>query len=755
MSDVTRIAAVASWLLAISSNIGLAQVIQVASQKDEALDAGGQLGEIVVTAQRRSESLQDVPVSVTALSGDTIGKTNSTGGYDIQALVPALTMTTSSGAVTPFIRGVGNPVTSGGNEAAVSIYIDGIYIARVSPAELEFNNIERVEVLKGPQGTLFGRNSTGGLVNIVTPDPGKTPSIAAEIGFANYNTTTGSVNASAPVNDVISGSVSMVYRNQGEGWGRNLVTGGQTWFDKYLGLRTKWVVRPSDSTKITFSGDYIQDHQDLSLYQSAYPGTTLGNPPGSPPVVYPSSPAGSIYNTMAGQPALERINIFGGSVRLDQELAFADVVSITAYRKGRSDENFDVDYVPVDYFNANLMNQYNQFSQEFQLVSKKDSTINWIVGTYYLRTQDGYNPSFLGGSEFGGVTAAAYGTQTINSKAGYAQATATIAPDTKLTLGARYTIDDVAAAGRTDILLPDGTVLFPGTEVNNSRRFTKGTWHAVLDHKFTENVLGYLSASTGYKSGLFATLPISTTPVQPETIDAYELGAKTEFLDHRLRVNFAGYYYRIKDLQVQLLEGPSVQLLNAPKASTRGADLDVDAVMTSHLSAHFGVSYLKATYDDFNNAPVVINPSRLIAGKVPGCSAPAVLPSPGNGGNTGFCSANVDGNQIVRSPTLTSVFMLDYSTPFASGTLDITGNVSYSSGFYWDPDNFLKQNAFTLLGGSTRYTLPSGHTWISLWAKNITNQERFNGQSEQSFNFGNPGSPAAPRTFGISVGVKY
>jgi iron complex outermembrane recepter protein len=754
MISIKRNAAL--WVL-VSIGASSASIAQVNGGAGGGTSESGsdQLVEIVVTAQRRSEDAQNVPVSVTSLGTDELTKSNTTTGYDIQALVPGLTMSTSAGAVTPFIRGIGNAVTSAGNEAASSIYIDDVYIARVNPAELEFNNIERIDVLEGPQGTLFGRNSTGGLINIITPSPGTTPTLKADVGFANFNTSSASAYVAGPVSDAIGGSVSMIYRNQGEGWGRNLATGGQTWFDKYAGLRTKWVAKPSDGTKITISGDYLEDHQDLSLYQSAYPGTTLGNPPGYPPAVYPSNQGGSFYNTNVAEPAGEQDAIFGLSARLDQQLPFANLVDIMAYRHGKSDQSFNASYVPIQYFTADLLNNFDQVSEELQLVSKPESPVSWIVGLYALRLRDGYDPSFLGGTEFGGVAVAAYGEETTKSYAGFSQVTAPVAEATKLTLGVRYTIDDVFISGRSNILGPDGTTIEPTPEEYDSTRFSKVTWRAALDHKFTDNILGYVSASTGYKAGLYATLPVSTTPVLPETVNAYEIGTKTEFLDHRLRVNLAAYYYKVRDLQVQLLQGPSVQLLNAPKASTRGVDLNIDAVLTSHFSAHFAASYLDARYDDFPNAPATINPSRLVDGMVPGCTTPAVLPTPGNGGNTDFCSANISGNQIVRSPPVTATLTLDYTVPLSVGTLDIFASASYSSGFFWDPDNFLKQDAFVLVDSSVRYLMPNGHSWVRIWGKNLANEERFNGESEQSFNFGNPGSPAAPRTYGVNVGVQF
>lgn len=725
------------------------------TQQPVAASDSGQLQEIIVTAQRRSERLQDIPVAVATVNAEALTKGSITNGYDLQKMVPSLSITTSSGAATPFIRGVGNSVSAAGNEASTAVYIDGVYIARVNPVMLELNNIERVEVLKGPQGTLFGRNATGGLIHLITSNPGDETVVRANFGYANYDTVLASLYASTSINEKIGMNIALTYRNQGEGWGKNVNTGGDVWFTNYFGARGKFVLSPTETTKITLAGDYIQARTDLSLYQSTYRGTTHGNPPGFDPTVFPSLPG--FFDTRAGFDPLESDRIYGFSGRIDQELSFANLVSITAYRKGRSNQKFDVDYVPVDYFNADLRNRFNQFSQELQLMSLPGADISWIVGGYYLRSRDGYDPSYLGGAQFGGVVAAAYGKQVVKSYAAFGQATAPITSNTRLTLGLRYTIDDVVGSGRTDIeAFAGGPILVPGEEILDKSKFKKLTWRGALDHKFSEDVMAYASISRGYKAGVYQTLPFNPVPAEPEVLDAYEVGLKTEFFNNRVRVNGSLFYYDIKNPQVQLLQGASVQLLNAKSSRVKGIDLDLEAAVTRQLTVQLGVAILDAKYRNFQNAPVITSADNLVNGFVPGCSTPAVLPTPGNGGNVQtYCTADVSGNHIMRSPKFTGTGSINYSIPLTSGKIDLSVDGNYNSGFYWDPDNFLKQKSFFLLGASASYTFPGENLSIRGWAKNLTNKKHYNGQSEQSANFGNPASPAEPRTYGVSVGLNF
>src|ERR1700677_1905542 len=312
----------AFWLTALA---GMLTASGASNAQSPAAGNNDVLGDIVVTAQRRAERLQDVPLPVSPFDSAALSQTNVTGIADLKTVVPALNADGSFGTVVPFLRGVGNPAVIVGNEASVPIYVDGVYISRLNPSFFEFNDIERVEVLKGPQGTLFGRNSTGGLVQIVTRDPSDEPTIDGSLGYGSYQT----VNATLYVGGgkgPIAGNLALYYRDQGEGWGRNVTTGEDTYKEHNLGMHSKWIFEASDSAKFTLAGDYTSSTSAIGMVQNAYLGSIEGNP-AVPGTAYPQL---GFYDSRVEHPIDSVVHAGGVSLKYDQDLAFADFRAITA-----------------------------------------------------------------------------------------------------------------------------------------------------------------------------------------------------------------------------------------------------------------------------------------------------------------------------------------------------------------------------------------------------------------------------------------
>ena len=218
--------------------------------------AHAQMEEVVVTATRRDESQQTVPISITALSSETLAAARVEGVKDLGFVTPGLNMNGRSNVWIPYIRGIGAQDTSGGQEASVSIYIDGVYMSSPHAGALSFNNVERVEVLKGPQGTLFGRNSTGGLINVITRDPGQELEVFGKLGIGDYETYTAQLYVGGGITDTLSADIALNYMDQGEAYGRNVFSGREIATDGDEGARTKWIWEPGDSTKLTWTADY-------------------------------------------------------------------------------------------------------------------------------------------------------------------------------------------------------------------------------------------------------------------------------------------------------------------------------------------------------------------------------------------------------------------------------------------------------------------------------------------------------------------
>lgn len=706
--------------------------------QNAASDQTAQLEEVVVTAQRRSQNLQKVPVSVSALSENDLEMAGIASGNDLGKAVPSLEINHGTGAALIFLRGIGNSVSSAGNEASTAVYVDGIYYARVAPSFLEFNNVDRIEVLKGPQGTLFGRNATGGLIQVVTRTPTAEPVLRVSVGYENYQRIVTKAYAAGGLSEHVAADVAVIYNDQREGWGRNVTTGSEAYRDRNLGVRAKLVADASDLTRVTLIGEYGNSHGDIGLTSQPYQGTTQGATPGMPPHVY--LPLPGFYDVRNGIDDLQVDQSYGGSLKIEQEFSFAKLVSLSAYRHSYIDQkSYDVDFVPDDYFHAVLNERAVQFSQELQLLSKEGSSFDWIAGAFYLDTQDGYRPgSILGGRQFGGAELRFQSKQSIKSLAGYAQSTFPIAKDTHLTTGVRYTRDKVGIAGTLDVALPGGPVLGPvAPPVDDSTNFNKTTWKFALDHTFTPDILGFVSISRGFKAGTYVTLPAANVVARPEVLDAYEIGLKTELFDRRLRLNGAVFFYNLKDPQVEILNGPSVYAINAGGAHVKGLDLDFEFAATENLKLRGGLGLLDAKYTTFTNAP-------------------SGLPNSGpNGGNLPETAMDVSGFTMQRAPKFTGSLNAIYTIPMASGSWALSASVSHNSGFYWQPTHHIRQDAYTLLDAQVGYTFPSKHLGVRVYGRNLSNKKYYTAAFESGGQTGFDSAPAAPRTYGLAFDVNF
>jgi iron complex outermembrane recepter protein len=717
------------WLATVSAASDVARA-QSGSTGQDAM-----LSNIVVTAQRRAERLQEVPVSVAAFNEAALQVANVASLSDVKALVPALNADSAFGAVTPFLRGIGNPATIVGNEASVPVYVDGVYISRLSPAFFEFNNIDRIEVLKGPQGTLFGRNATGGLVQLITRDPTVEPTISGSLTYENYQTIKSSIYAGAGAGP-IAGDVAFIYNDQGEGWGRNITTAGETDKERDIGARTKWIYTLPRDGKITLQADYMDGTTQQGLVQNAYAGFVQGNPA----VTGAAYPALGIYDSRIEHPLISTARVGGGSLQYDHDFSFAAFKDIAAYRETKSFISIDADFSPLPIYEADEPNLVTQLSEEMQLASLPSSSVKWLTGLYYLHLNSAYVPTILTGSSFvpPGLSVNLYGRQIGNTYAAYGQTTFAVASETNLTLGLRYNVDKIEGSGRTDVANVGGPVIVPGPESYANATFDKLTWHGSLDHQFSKGIMGYASLSRGFKAGIFNLQPFDGTPIQPETVDTGEIGAKTEIWDHRVRLNGSLFYNHIKDPQVQRDNGSGVELINAGDAVTKGLDVDGDVQPVEHLKVLFGFTWMSARYTSFDGAPYYYpNPV------YPFGNLPNVVPG------------SADGNRMPKAPDFVFNVGVNYTIPLSAGDVSMGANYWHTSAFYWTADNVVAQSSYGLLSMNLAYAPAGGHWTFKLIGNNLTGSKYYVEMNELSGAAGDAGAPGAPRTYGITADFKY
>jgi len=683
---------------------------------DDSAGAQDGLQEIVVTAQRRSENSQRVPIAIATRSGDSLLASGVDNTQSFAQSVPSLDIHTDTGQTMIFIRGVGTTGKSIDND--VGLYVDGVYIASQAGSLLSLGNIDHVEVLKGPQGTLFGRNTIGGVVQIVTKDPSHDGHVDVSAGYANYDTTTANLYATTGLTDTLATDLAVYFTNQGDGWGRNLTTGQEMFKQRQFNVRNKWVFTPTDQLKFTLAGDYSTLRTQVGLGFHLLPGS-LG--------IDGTTTYAGFYNTKEDGLDLEKAEQGGVSFRADADLGFARAVSITAWRRAVVDFQTDHDATPgpFSYVGPTRVDD-KTLTQELQLLSPDNtSRLNWIVGFYYL--DDRFDRPF-----FHIVTNGTRDTNLITaldttSYAGYGQATYEFFPGTKFTAGLRYTSDTKTMDGRT---LSNGTQVAAGSQ---EAHFSKLTYRLSLQQQFAPSIFGYISYDTGFKSGQFNSTSYASPAVKPEGLDAYQVGLKTELFDHKLRLNLAGFYYDYTNIQILSVQNATNVLLNAAAAHIYGADIDADAQLTRRLRVYAAVSFVHGRYTDFINAPSYV---------------PYAPPAGGNK----LVAIDATGFTTVNTPSFTGYASADYTVPVGQGSLVLGVNLSHNSGYYWNVDNRLRQPAYTLLGATVKWK-PSS-TWdVSLFASNITNARYYS--IENAYEDGDVGSPASPRTYGITFGAHF
>ena len=739
------------------------------------------LQDIIVTAQKRSQNVQDTPLSVTAVSGTNLATRSVVKVEDLARIDPALQIGHSTGTVTTFIRGIGNPVTTAGNEASVPIFIDDVYFVRAAYPFFSLGSIDRVEVLKGPQGTLFGRNASGGVISVYTRDPNfNTPEVSGKIGAANYKTIYGQAYVNLPITNRLAANFSFDGNRQRGGWGKDINTGLPTFREHHISTRGKILWEPTESTKIKLIGYYVRAYNEQGVYSRPFPGTVGGYPdglhagfPALPDQVAKGQigvlPTLGFYDTNLNFNQYDRSSGYGGSVRIDQSVGFADLVSITALRRNKELYYSEGDNSPVDQLRYQLNILDRQFSQEFQIKSKARSKLTWILGAYYLNALQGFNPTDINGLApplFGISNIRIIGKERIKSYAGFGQATYPITDNTNITGGLRYTIDKIGGVGTTVISFLPG-IFGPGpfdlttqsTQLNKT--FKKLTYKASIDHHFGRDVMAYANYSRGFKAGTFNTLPLDSPPLRPEVVDAYEIGMKTELFDRTIRLNGALFWNDISNPQVQTARNGVVLLLNAGAARTRGAEFDASAVLAHGLTFNVAGTYLDARFRDFKTAPAYC-PSPAVS--IAQCrtiltasgASPALIASVGNG-NINPITINADGNRLPYASKFKLSASLDYSHNVpGTGKFILNGSANYASKFNWDSDNVIKEPAHTFFDASVQFTPEALHNiGFRLWMKNITDVRYNVGYFGQASGSAFSSSPGAPRTFGGEILFKF
>lgn len=700
-------------------------LIAVPAEAQDNVEAASPFGDIIVTAQKRSENVQNVPIAVTSIGAGDLANARVADTQDLQLAVPSLNYATNAGFAQPFLRGVGSDIGSPGAEASVATFIDGVYIVNNQSVITNLLGVDRVEVLAGPQGTLYGRNASGGAINVYTMTPRQDMEAGASVTGGNYERFEGTAHVSGGVTDTLALGVYAIgmRRHTYLDYAPTLPPGQRTTNEAWA-ARFKAVWQPVDAVKLTGSIEYSYDYNVEASYRNVQPNA-IGNTLGGTPII-------KDYTVVSDIAQFRRATATMAVLREEIDLDFAELIGITGYRKGKStvQANLDGTDMPVAYVNSPIRSR--QFSQEAQLVSKAESPIKWIAGAYYLTEKSGYLPLSVRSGVLLPAPLIGYDLFSpihTRSFAIFAQGTAPLTNQLSLTLGARYTWDRKAkGAGRQDLLLPDGSVAISLPYGAVSHNWEKFTPRVGLEYRLNDALL-YATYSQGYKSGLFTTSSADNTAVNPETLNSWELGFKSDLFDRRLRFNASTYYYSFKDLQVAVFEGGAAQSYrNAAKARAYGVDFSMMAALSDTTTLKLGGAIEHSEYKDFPTAAYFI------------------LQPAGNLNS----SRPANGNPLMRAPKFVGTAELDQKIPLNNGaSVDFNAGLYHNGGFNWDPAGDLRQKSYENVNLSATYVTPDKNWKLSAWVTNLFDTQRF--VTKAITNFGTFAADDAPRMYGVTA----
>ncbi|MBC2652378.1 TonB-dependent receptor [Novosphingobium flavum] len=590
--------------------------------------ASGTIQEITVTAQKRKQSVQDVGITLSVVSGDSLVRSGANSVTDLTNVVPNLQANYGAGQVAFNVRGIGTNEFSANLDSPVAINVDEGYLAKTFMSGLLLFDIDRVEVLKGPQGTLFGRNATGGAVNFFTRRPTSQFSAGGTLSYDNYRTVRAEGYLSGPLSDTLSARVSGMVVDQGRGTYRNLTLGRREGFEKKWALRgqLQWESGPDMALLTVFGG---QQNGELQPYEGVGIITPASFAAGAPAFCAPylagratGASSGCVRGTDGrfpgdndpftsnnNRPHTVRNRSLGATLRYEHDFGNATLTSLTSYQSFTRRQHEDSDGSPVDTIDVEYFNRIRQFNTELRLNSKGESRWNYVLGLYYQR--DAYrNGDYLTIAR--GAAPGFYSPfdQTSNALAAFFHNDVQLTDHLSLTAGVRYSWEKVAIKGGTfagtglggDPLAPT-TIVATLAKADTSRTDDDANFKLGIEWKpdvsgMFDKLMVYANVSTGFRSGSynaeFTATQSALTSLAPEKITAYEAGFKSLLAHRTMQLNGAVFHYDFRDgfINVDSATSPVPITINAAGINTWGAELDWQWRPVSDLSLGLVLGWL-------------------------------------------------------------------------------------------------------------------------------------------------------------------
>ena len=683
-------------LVAVVSTPGYAQVLE----------------EIVVTAQRREQNLQETPVAITAFTGNYLEEFGVDDVSEVGERTPGFGFyQITRGQTNLALRGAFNSDSSPGVDQGVAVFIDEVFLGRPGDFQLDLFDLERIEVLRGPQGTLFGRNVTGGAVSVVTETPDENFRAKAQVSYGRFNDINLAAKVSGELAEDIFGSVSLKYQNS-DGYADNPVTGGEEGGIDLFSIRSKLRFLPADDLDVVLAVDASRDRSQ---------GTPYSIIAGDPVLLTgielnPDLDSDLTFQARDGETDRDS---YGVSLHVNwytDWLGGSTLTSISAYRDS-SNITLGIDEVPAptadSFFFFDTAPESQQFSQELRLAGETSNLI-WVAGVYYLNLETSTQVTFSGARVPGSFLDVftpfpdnfrndSFQTVETESYAVFSQVTYALNNWSNLTFGARWTQDDkkgnarVTGTSGTPFLLPTIAPFAVDLDEDWGEFTPKVVYDMIFDDVAGfDTIFAYISAAKGYKAGGWNIPgdPVNAaTPFDPEEVWNYEAGIKTRFWDERAQLNLTYFHTDYEDRQELLIQTflgvPNQVTQNAGEAEVDGIELEVSALLTGNLFAGLSYSYSDGEFTDFIDVG----------------------------------SQNFTGNRLPQLPEHALNLDLRYTVPVGEGELVLIGNFSYSSDKTFFPNEAAEAPIFDLTDNESvnltaRYKIDGWE--FSVWGKNLT-----------------------------------
>jgi iron complex outermembrane receptor protein len=700
--------------------------------------AAAALETVIVTAQRRAENPQDVGMAVSVFDADTLLAAGVTDAMQLQTVVPSLTYVATGYSAQPYLRGIGTRLSVVGLEPSIATYIDDRYVARPFAAMFDMLDVERVEVLKGPQGMLYGRNAAGGAIRAITRDPGD-PAVEIAGRAGAYAERRLSVVAGGPLADAWRGQLAAAIERR-DGFATNLVPEGRAQADDVdrVAYRGKLLWDPSDAVaaKLSLSYWHYADWGGRDVIAAGVPEANRGE------ALYgglTSRERDKIATTLTDDNDLREL---AADLRFDVRLPKLDFVSVTTFADAEFDQVFDIDASSAPLVDLLALEPSKTWSQELQLLSRNEAGLEWLAGLY-LYAQDAAN-TYIFLDAVAALPTFDAGTDLTNGRQDVLTEAYAVFAQAAYPLGERWTgrLGGRFSSERKRATLADvaGAVTNVPTPYDDEREWDEFTPLVSLEYR-GDFGLAYATYSRGFKSGGY-NYPASINPVlNPESLESYEIGVKSDLASGRLNLSSALFTYDFRDLQVTRGgTGAFITTENAASARVRGLELEVRAALSSSLSVDFGLALIDSEYTDYTAAVLV----------------PQLSPPYGSAPLPGGLDAR--GRSLLRSPDHAAYVGLRYERRLAGGgRIPVSVDYSYKGDYYFDfsvvPETeWLEQDAYGVLNIRAAYVTVGGDWEIGVWGRNLTDASYY--EDAVLFTASSRIVYADPRTYGVDFKLR-